>query len=279
MSNIKTLFINFLILLTPFFITGQELPPIKNYSSEIYEAENQNWSVSQSKQKYIYFANNRGLLEFNGTKWCLYPSPNNTILRSVNASNAYNKIYTGAYMEFGFWEKNSFGNLEYTSLSEKLKESLIEEDFWNIIDFDKWVLFQSLNRIYIYNTADDSFKIINSETQLPKVFKVGNSIYFQKMEKGVFKIENGESVLVSEDNVLKTNILVNIFKSDDKTLYQTQNNGFYYLTEKGIKKWDIKTNSIISNLSVYSSLQLANGSFILGTISNGIYQLDKNGDL
>lgn len=277
MRNIKTLFFNFLLLLTSFFIVGQELPPIENYASKIYGAENQNWSVSQSEQKFIYIANNSGLLEFNGAKWRLYPSPNNTILRSVHAVNT--KVYTGAYMEFGFWEKNNFGNLEYTSLSKKLKESLIEEDFWNIIDFDKWILFQSLNRIYIYNTVDESFKIITSETQLPKVFKVDNSIYFQKMEKGIFKIENGESVLVSEDTMLKNKILVNIFKSDEKILYQTQNSGFYYLTKKGIKKWDITSNPVISAISVYSSLQLANGSFILGTISNGIYQLDKNGNL
>ncbi|MFB9271263.1 MULTISPECIES: helix-turn-helix and ligand-binding sensor domain-containing protein [Flavobacteriaceae] len=277
MRNIKTFFFCFLLFLTTFFIVGQELPPIENYSSKIYDGENQNWSVSQSEHKFIYIANNSGLLEFNGSKWRLYPSPNNTILRSVNAIN--NKIYTGAYMEFGFWEKNNFGNLEYTSLSEKLKESLIEEDFWNIIDFDKWILFQSLNRIYIYNTLDETFKIITSETQLPKAFKVDEGIYFQKMGKGVFKIENGESVLVSEDTILKNKILVNIFRSDEKILYQTQNNGFFYLTTNGIKKWDIKSNSLISTLSVYSSLQLANGSFILGTISNGIYQLDKEGNL
>jgi len=277
MRNIKALFFNCLLLLSSFFIVGQELPPIENYSSKIYGAENQNWSVSQSEQKNIYIANNSGLLEFNGSKWRLYPSPNNTILRSVNVVN--NKIYTGAYMEFGFWEKNNFGNLEYTSLSEKLKESLIEEDFWNIIDFDKWILFQSLNRIYIYNTLEESFKIITSETQLPKVFKVAGSVYFQKMGKGIFKIENGESVLVSEDKTLKNNILVNIFKSDDKILYQTQNSGFYYLAKNGIKKWDITSNPIIAAISVYSSLQLANGSFVLGTISNGIYQLDKDGNL
>ena len=277
MRNFKTLFFCFQLLLTSIFIVGQELPPIENYSSKIYGAENQNWSVSQSEHKFIYIANNSGLLEFNGAKWHLYPSPNNTILRSVNAIN--NKIYTGAYMEFGFWEKNNFGNLEYTSLSDKLKESLIEEDFWNIIDFDKWILFQSLNRIYIYNTEDESFKIITSETQLPKAFKVDESIYFQKMEKGIFKIENGESVLVSEDKLLKNKILVNVFKSNKKILYQTQNSGFYYLTESGIKKWDITSNPLISTISVYSSLQLANGSFILGTISNGIYQLDKDGNL
>ena len=269
--------IAFLLFLPFVNLTAQELPPIENYSSKIYGAENQNWSISQSDENYIYVANNSGLLEFSGEKWRLYPSSNNTVLRSVNCVG--DKIYTGAYMEFGFWSKNNFGNLEYTSLSEKLKESLLEEDFWNIIDFESWILFQSLNRIYIYNTEDESFKIINSDTQLPKVFKVEDSIYFQKMEKGIFKIENGEAVLVTDNSILKNNILVNIFKSDNRILYQTQDSGFYYLTEAGVKKWNIKANALISTISVYSSLQLSNGSFILGTISNGIYQLNKNGDL
>ncbi len=266
-----------LLFLACLNLTGQELPPIENYSSKIYGAENQNWSIDQSNKKFIYIANNSGLLEFSGEKWRLYPSANNTVLRSVKCVN--DRIYTGAYMEFGFWKKNNFGNLEYTSLSEKLKESLLEEDFWNIIDFESWVLFQSLNRIYVYNTQDETFKIITSDTQLPKVFKVENSIYFQKMEKGIFKIENGEAVLVSDNRVLKNNILVNIFKSNDKILYQTQNSGFYYLTESGIKKWNINADAVISTISVYSSVQLSNGSFILGTISNGIFQLDKNGNL
>lgn len=273
----QLIFFNFLFILFSTSIVSQELPPVENYAPTIYGAENQNWSISQSEEKYIYVTNNSGLLEFNGAKWKLYASPNNTIIRSVNVQD--NKIYTGSYMEFGYWEKNEFGSLTYTSLSVKLKESLIEEDFWNIITFDDWVLFQSLHRIYIYNTSDESIKIINSETQLPKAFKVDNSIYFQKMEEGIFKIENGVPELVSDNNLLKTNIVINIFKSGNRILYQTQKDGFYYLNENEISKWDISSNSIISKVSIYSSLQLEDGSFILGTISNGMYHLDKNGNL
>ena len=265
-----------LFILFSMLAFAQELPPIENYSPTIYGAENQNWSISQSQEKYIYVANNSGLLEFNGAIWKLYPSPNNTIMRSVNVHE--NKIYTGGYMEFGYWMKNEFGSLFYTSLSAKLKDSLIEEDFWNIITYDNWILFQSLQRIYIYNTLNESFKIINSKTQLPKVFKVDNSIYFQKMEEGIFKIENGAPVLVSDNNLFKNSILVNIIKSGNRILYQTPNNGFYYLEETAIKKWDIPSNTILSKISIYSSLQLADGGFILGTISNGIYHLDKNGN-
>jgi DNA-binding CsgD family transcriptional regulator len=263
--------------LTSNFLEAQELPPIQNYSSNDYHAENQNWSISQSDEKLIYAANNSGLLEFNGARWRLYPSPNNSILRAVKCVE--NKIYTGAYMEFGFWKRNDFGTLIYTSLSEKLKDTLIEEDFWNIINFEDFILFQSLRRIYIYNTKDETFNIIDSKTQIPKIFLVDDSIYYQKLNEGVFKIEKGNSVLISSDPVLKSNILVNIIKINKKILFQTQLQGFYFLNNKEVEKWEISTNNLIANASVYSSLQLKDGSIVLGTISNGIYQIDTNGDL
>ena len=256
---------------------AQELPPIENYAPEVYGAENQNWAISQSEENYIYSANNSGLLEFDGAKWKLYPSPNNSIIRSVNVIN--NKIYTGCFREFGFWEKNKFGNLTYQSLSVKVQEPLLEdEQIWNIVQFDNWILFQTLHRIYIYNTNDDTISIIKSETQLSKVFNVDDSIYFQKMDDGVYKIENGKTVLVTKHPIIQQNFLVNIFSINEKILFQTQENGFYFLIDKNITKWNIPADDMISSITVYSSVRLNDGSFILGTISNGIYQLDANGN-
>ncbi len=260
------------------FAGAQELPPIENYTPQQYGAENQNWSISQANDKYIYVANNSGLLEFNGAKWKLYPSPNNTYLRAVNVID--NKIYTGCFREFGFWERNDLGNLIYHSLINELNEPLHEDEhIWNIISFDKWILFQSLHRIYIYNTENKSFNIVKSNTHLPKVFKVDDSIYFQKMDDGVYKIENGIPILISDHPILQNNILVNIFSKDNKVLLQTQEKGFYFLNGNGILKWDIPANNIISKISVFSSLQLKNGSIVLGTISNGIYQLNEQGEI
>lgn len=269
--------IQFLLFFAAIVVDAQELPPIENYASEFYGAENQNWSISQSADNYIYVANSSGLLEFNGSNWKLYPTPNKSSLRSVNVID--NKIYTGCYMEFGYWEKNDFGKLIYFSLSKKLKEPLLEEEFWNIVKFDNWVLFQSLHRIYIYNTADESFNSINSKTNLPKVFKVDESIYFQKMNDGLYKIENGNPILISNHQILQNNIVVNIFSVNKKMLLQTQEKGFYFFENEKLSAWNFHSNDEISSNSVYSSLQLADGSFILGTISNGIYHLDSNGNL
>ena len=169
-------------LFIAFSVQAQELPPIQNFTSEDYGAQNQNWSISQNLDKYIYIANNLGLLEYNGSKWELYESPNRTVIRSVKAIE--DRIYTGCYMEFGYWERNILGSLEYTSLSQKLKLDLIEdEQFWNIIRLDDWILFQSLNRIYIVNSQDLSINIIDSETELTKMIENNGTIYFQKKGK------------------------------------------------------------------------------------------------
>ena len=101
---------------------GQELPPITNFTPIEYNGENQNWQITQSEQKNIYVANNGGLLEFNGAVWKLYGSPNGSAIRSAKVIG--DLVYTGCYMEFGFWLKNTYGELEYTSLSNKLSQPL-----------------------------------------------------------------------------------------------------------------------------------------------------------
>jgi len=261
-----------------FLLKAQELPPIEAYTPNIYGGENQNWSISQSQEKYIYVANNIGLLEFNGAEWQLYPSPNGTIIRSVKVLKE--KIYTGCYMEFGYWQKDSLGVLNYSSLSDKIKNQIVEdEQFWNIIDLDKYVLFQSLNRIYIYDTSSESFKIIDSRTLLPKIYKVDGTIYFQKMEQGIYKIENGEPILVTDDYVIKDNIVVNIFNHDKKLLFQTQNKGFYHLVGNQLEKWNISADRVLSESSVYNSIYLKNKGFAVGTISKGLLILTEEGDI
>jgi len=256
---------------------AQELPPIANYSPENYGAGNQNWAISQSDEKFIYVANNSGLLEFNGAHWKLYPSPNGTRLSSVKVID--DLIYTGCYMEFGYWEKDVFGSLKYVSLKDKLQEPLIEDEhFWNIIKFDNWVLFQSLDRIYVYNSLDGSFNIIDSKSTRAEIFTVDNSIYFQIINEGIFKIENGKPILISNDPVLQKNVVVGVFLKDNNILFLTENSEFYYLTENRLKLWNISAYDVLSPLSIYSSLQLKDGSFVLGTISNGIYHIDQNGN-
>lgn len=260
----------------PFYC--QDFLPIQNYTPDSYQGETQNWDICQSDKKIIYIANNKGLLEFNGANWKLYPSPNQSIMRSVFAYN--NRIYTGCYMEFGFWEKDETQNLVYTSLSKKIKNNLLpDEHFWNIICYQQGVLFQSLHRIYIYDTHEKNFKIISAKDNLPKMFAVGNQLYFQKINEGVFRLESGKALLISNSPVFKNNIIINIFSFANKLLIETQEKGFFIYDNGNVSPWITEATQKINSLSVYCSQQLKDGNYVLGTIGEGIYILSSDGKI
>ena len=179
------LLIAFLLFVFSSTLFGQELPPIKNYTPKEYNGEFQNWGVTQSPSKNIYVANHTSLLEFDGSKWHQYKLPTSPVIRSVKAIG--DKIYTGSYREFGYWTKNPNGELTYTSLSQKMETSITEdEEFWEIVTLDQWVLFQSLDRIYIYDKIEDSFKIIEAKSDKANMGIVNNNVYFQIAREGLF---------------------------------------------------------------------------------------------
>jgi len=278
MLKLVKLFSFYTFLFVTFCIRAQERPTIEVFKPKDYKAEMQNWSIAQANNNYIYVANNKGLLEFNGSEWQLYNSPNQTIIRSVKI--VADLIYTGCNREFGYWKRNEFGLLYYTSLSKKLKiDFLEEEEFWNIISIEDYILFQSLNRIYIYNQNTKSYTIIESKTGISKMFLVNKTIYFQKNKDGIYKIENGISKLISNDKIFQGNLLVNIFRHGDKLLIETEDSGFFILENTLPVKWNVSANEILSKENVYRSTQLSDGSFILGTRSSGILHVTKDGKI
>ena len=255
---------------------AQELPPIVKFSAGTYNAGNQNWMISQDSDRYMYFANNEGLLEYNGMAWTLYPSPNETIVRSVKVINK--RVYTGCYMEFGYWERQQDGILKYYSLSKSIKSKILDdEQFWNIARYDHWVIFQSLSQIFIYDTKTKSYNIIKPETGVNKVFIVNNKILYQTFGTGLYEIENGKSKLLSADTSIIKNKIVNIYDRNEGLLIQTQFVGFFEYKDGTISKWNTEADNELQNSSIYSGQLLSDGSLALGSVSNGIFILSPDG--
>lgn len=266
-----------LLFLSSVFCAGQQLPPIVKYSKDIYNAGIQNWMISQDNHRFMYFANNEGLLEFNGSKWILNPSPNETIIRSVNCIN--DRIYTGAFMEFGFWKRALNGQLVYTSLSNSIKDKINDdEQFWGIFPFDNWILFQSLEKIYAYNTKTKSFTIVDPKSTILKAFKTSNGIYFQTA-KGLYEIDQGKSKLFLSNDIINQNKVINILDTAEGLLLVTQKQGIFRYQNGLLTRFITNIDAEIQQSNIYSSQVLSDESIALGSISNGIFILSKEGKL
>ena len=267
-----------LVLLVTLVSSAQEHPPVMTYNPISYAAQNQNWSISQTYDQTMYFANNSGLLEYDGTNWNLYPVPDNSIVRSVKAVD--DLIYTGSYMDFGVWKRNNKSILEYTSLVQQLGIELDEdEQFWDIIKLEDWLIFQSLSRIYLVNELTKETTFIESDHVISNIFEVEGVLFFNKLNKGVYRIIDGNVELVSDDPRVTSDNLVGVIEHKNQLLLMTASNGFYFLNNKKLTPWNIDPKVDLNTHTIYSTTKLSDNSIVIGTVSNGMYHLSENGML
>lgn len=270
--------ITFILLITALFnAVAQELPPTIRYAPDDYGADNQNWMISQSSKGFIYVANNRGLLEFDGARWAVYQSPNNTILRAVKVLG--NRIYTGCFSEFGYWTKDERGLLNYTSLVDILETQLKDQQIWDIVDYNDFVVFQSSKALYFYNANSDEISVINSDHIIYKIFIVDNQIYYHVAEEGLYKLEQGEPKLEISEELFFNDRIIDMVESREGLLMITRKNKFFSYSNGKLNTWNNERTSYLQGKTIFSALHLRSGGFILGTISNGLIHLDKEGNL
>lgn len=270
----KFISIVFVFLFAANYSIAQELPPIINYATNDYLAGNQNWNIAQGDKNIIYVANNNGLLQYNGAQWKLYPTPNGSIVRSVKC--VANRVYTGFYMDFGYWEPDAKGILNYTSI---VKESGLnvqeDEQFWEIFVEDGYVLFQSLNGVYSYDLKSKKLKSIVKDAQITKLFKVGERFFFQDLNYGLYEIKSGKAQRIAQSLFFQEKLIIKMFKVQSEILFITNDNEIYKFVDDN--QVLVATNQFKEGTRVYSALLLKDGSLMVGTISHGVVNLALNG--
>ncbi|WP_161554439.1 helix-turn-helix and ligand-binding sensor domain-containing protein [Sinomicrobium soli] len=260
----------FLLCFVSRTVMGQETLPVSGFGPETYRAGNQNWMLSQDDSRHIYIANNSGLLEYNGAQWHLNQTGDGGVVRSVMVSE--NRIYTGAYMEFGYWERQDDGRLEYTSLIPLVNGGIrYGEQFWHIEVLGNYILFQSPNNIYSYHKEDQSITVISSENIILNLFRVGNNAYYQAINEGLYVIENGKPSTVVPYEAIRNEMIVGLFPYNDGMLAVTRGSGVF---AAGDGKWEaLPVEGYPYSESIYVALLLNDNTLALGSIGNGLYLL------
>lgn len=248
---------------------AQELPPITNFPPEIYNAGNQNWMLTQSSNKYIHIANNLGLLSYNGEQWNLNKMPDGNAVRSVLSTD--NKIYTGSYMDFGYWELDNKGILNYHSLTALADEEILDgEQFWHIQELEEYIVFQSLRRLFSYNKETQKINLITAENIISNLFKVDNKLYYQVAEDGLYVINNGFIDQVVPNTVVQNKPIVGLFKFKENTLLAvTRDDGLFAIKDGS---WDpFQADNFPIDESVFTAKFIRDNILVLGTIGDGLH--------
>ena len=257
----------------------QQVPHmVRNFEKQEYKAENQNWSLTQGQNGYIYAANNAGLLEFDGVEWNFYPSPNGTVIRSVTVDQN-ERIYTSGYMEIGYWERSGKGELVYQSLNP-LAGHLFgrNEEFWNTMIIGDKVYFHSFSSVFVYN--GESFRVIRTGENINAINEYRGQLCISVGGKGLFLA--GDTLLTP---VLVgtpiSSMYIHFFLSlpDSSLLIGTASDGLYLYKENQLSPFLEEWRDYFSENEINRGAITMEGNIIVGTLLDGIVVFDPGGKL
>jgi DNA-binding CsgD family transcriptional regulator/ligand-binding sensor domain-containing protein len=269
----------FLFLTTPFLgqVKNTGLPEIRNYKRLEYKGGTQNWNIDQDKNGNIYFANNNGLLQFDGSTWTKYSLPDSSDIRCLKI-DAAGKIFVGGYNEFGYFKANSKGKLEYFSISKFVtkKNNEIIDNIWKIHLYKDEVLFQAFETTYIFK--NNKLKLLLPPTRFQFSFKVNNRLYFQDVSKGLLEYINGTLHSLKGSAVLNNTEIWGMFQMPaNKMLIATLDKGLFLYENEKIIPWNTEANEFIKKNSCLGGVAMAENYIVLNSVLNGIIVCDKTG--
>ena len=265
-------------LLGPTAIAQIGVPQINNYNTVDYKGGTQNWDIDQDQNGIMYFANNEGLLSYNGKYWKLYPLPHKTIVRSLKVA-ADGKIYVGAQDEIGYFFPNANGVLTYHSLLELIPlDERQFADVWDIVLLRKDLYFRTTSKIL--QLKDGAFNVYKSDGAWEFLGAANQQIFAQDTSKGLLTMKNGVWEILSASLEFKKSAITSIINFDKETLLiTTLKNGLYLLNGSKITKKAGIDDAAFFKHRIYNAIKVNDKWNAFATVSAGCLITNKSGQI
>lgn len=286
-----------ILILLPIFVNGQinknGLPFVQTYTTDEYEAHGQNWAIVEDNKGVMYFANNYGLLQYNGVQWNLFENPNSPYIRSLNVDKN-GIVYYGASSDFGMVLPDSVGNLKYFSISKASgMDTLNFNNVWNVHIIGNYIYFQAYENIFKYKLPIDinnpeqlkTEKVLYSpETYFHWSFKVNNKFYVREAEKGLFTEKNDSLVFIEGSEIFANQKIYAMFPyKENAVMILTRESGIYIYeqnnTQSNFTLTDWEINQTIINSYIYGGFPIDENKFAIYTLTNGIIIFNDQGQI
>jgi serine phosphatase RsbU (regulator of sigma subunit)/ligand-binding sensor domain-containing protein len=260
-------------------ITNYGSLPYRNYTQKDYQANPQIFDIAQDSRGLLYFANQRGILEYDGVVWRTIPT------RHIEEARCLEFIQDGSLLVgttagFGVVKKDGRNRLVYESLSEKLG-SYESREISDIIAFKDKIILKSGNLgVFVMNTKFELEKMIKYE-KIRSFSIVADLLYFQVIDKGIMVYDGKSFTLLPNSVFFQDKRIVSLFEFKDRLHILTEAHGIFSYNDGNyhLEHWEEEENYVsysAINDSLISVGSYTNGISVLDTHFRPIYTIDIN---
>ena len=264
----------FLCFISTFVTLMASYPLVRNYSRSTYLGGTQNWDVTQDNYGRMLFANNHGLLVFDGKRWTLCQLGNYTTVRSVFFEENTGRIYAGGSEEFGyFYNDPSHGNFVWHSLVGTLPQKDRHfTEVWNIHQSGEYIWFQSDFKILRFDGKKSI--AIPSRHKITTSALIGNRLLVATQENGV-SILNGTSFTpIQGSNLLVNKRVCSLLPwQKGKVLIVTEFDGVFVYDGVTTEAMPMDIDSFLKENQVFCAATNER-ELVFGTVNKGVVVKD-----
>jgi ligand-binding sensor domain-containing protein len=247
---------------------------LRNYNSAEYQIGNENWSVKEANNGIMYFANSKGVYNYDGVQWKLIKTPQAAL--SLGVDSATEKIFVGCRYGFGYIKRNEDGTEAYHSLSKDITEV---EDVTDIFINGSEVVFFDNKNIY---TADIHYlkitKIMRgSETRrFTGLIKHQNKLYVNIAGEGLRVISGQNFMNVQPDPLmLNAKLLFGIPFTQGTSLIGTENNQLLIFDGAKTTQFKVEAQAYIDDNLLASATDISATQICIATMAGGCLLINK----
>ncbi|OOQ57723.1 ligand-binding sensor domain-containing protein [Mucilaginibacter pedocola] len=247
-------------------------PAINNYKPEQYRAANDIWHTAQDAGGRLYFANDEGLLCFDGTYWKTYLLPNKSGIKSV-AIDGKGRIWVGGLDEIGYFFPNAQGLLKYHSLTQLLPLKARQfADVWDIVLYNDEVFFRTIE--CIFELKNNTIHTFDAPSAWMMLACAGKELFAYDKDLGLLTFGQGKWQPAT-DGAITTRITGIAEYGRDTLLLATRNNGLLFLSGRKVTPAPAAINTELRTDPVNFMQGMPNGQYLIGTAAKGVFILDK----
>lgn len=252
-------------------------PRVINYDNSNYQAGTQTWMIDLAPTGLIYFANNDGMLEFDGARWRTYPLPKKSVVRSILAC-PNGKIYAAGHNELGYFAPTPSGNLVFNDITHLIPNE--HRDFgevWKIHRIGETIFFQSFTHILSY--LNGAITVVTPPEMFHFSFVVHNRFFVLDQYKGLFELVDQSLVKLKGTQLIDGKLVWSILPYGNKLLISTADQGIFIYDGQSLSRWDNPAAEFLMANQVFFATALNEKTYAFGTIQHGVLVCDSDGNI
>ncbi|MBL8111991.1 MAG: protein kinase [Acidobacteria bacterium] len=244
----------------------------------------QNFAVHQDARGILYFGNNHGVLEFDGTRWRTTPTPARAVVLSFARDG--DVLYTGAAGDLGRVETDPTGDTRFVSLKSALPAGGPPlGDFWSAVATSRGVFFRTPDRLFRkLGDAWTAFAPLGANGKLGMTGLVGDTLLQRDTEAGLLRLgrEGLERVPFGE-RFAKDRAFLFLPFGDRSVLIGTRGSGLHVFhpeattADTAFARLPTDADAYLVEKEIYGGAWLPDGTLAILTFRGGLVRFAVEG--